>query len=82
MTDESDKEEYMEFSRNCCIDCMPDYTYGDYVYFRNMTDTPNEYHNNFIFNQIPDFHITSPFKLCDDIFESSPKLFVDKLKKG
>ena len=21
---------------------MPDYTYGDYVYFKNMTDTPNE----------------------------------------
>ena len=40
-TYESDKEEYMEFSRNYCIGCMTAYTYGDYVYFNNMTDTPN-----------------------------------------
>ena len=31
--DESDKEEYMEFSRNCCIGYMPAYTYGDDGYF-------------------------------------------------
>ena len=62
---------------------MAAYTYGNYVYFKNMTDTQNEHYNNFILNQIPDFHITSPFKLMDDIFKSLPKLFVDKiLKKG
>ena len=59
----------MNFSRNCCIDFMPHYTYGDYVYLKNMTDTPNEHHNHFILKQIPDFNISSPFKLCDDIFE-------------
>ena len=51
-TDEYDKEEYMEFSRKCCIGCMPDYTYGYYVYFNNMTDIPNLQHNHFILNQI------------------------------
>ena len=60
---------------------MPEYTYGGYVYFKNMTDTPNKNHHNFILNQIPDFHITSPFKLMDDIVESITKLFVDKMKK-
>ena len=60
---------------------MPAYTYGGYVYFMNMTDIPNEHHNNFLLNQIPDFHIISPFKLCDDIFVSLPKLFFDIMKK-
>ena len=68
----------MEFSGKCCIGCMSAYTYGDYVYFKNMNDTLNEHHNNFILNLIPDFHITSPFKLVDDIFESLTKLFVDR----
>ena len=58
---------------------MPYYTYGDYVIFINMTDTPNEHHKSFILNQIPDFHITSPFKLCDDIFENFPISFADKM---
>ena len=30
-------------------------THGDYIYFKNMTDTPNEHHNNLIFDQIQDF---------------------------
>ena len=72
----------MEFSRYCCIGYMPAYTYGDDGYFQNITDTPNEHHNNLILNQIPDFHITSPFKLCDDIFESFQKLCVDKMGKN
>ena len=71
----------MEFLRKCCIGIIPYYTYGDYVCFKNITDTPNEHHNHFILNRIPYFHITSPFKLCDDIFESFPKLFVDKMVK-
>ena len=71
----------MEISRMCCIGCMPTYTNGDYVYFKNINDAPNEHSNNFILNQIPEFHITLLFKLCDDIFESLPKLFVAKMIK-
>ena len=58
---------------------MPAHTYGDYVYFNNMTDTPNEHRNHFILNQILNFHITSPFKLCDDMFEQLPKIFFDQI---
>ena len=47
------------------------------------TKIPNEYNNYFILNHILDFHTTSLFKLCDDMFESLTKLFVDKMiKKG
>ena len=48
---------------------MAAYTYGDYVYFNNITDTPNEHHNNFILYQIPDMYITSPPNLMDETFE-------------
>ena len=58
---------------------MTDYTYGDYVHFKNINYAPNEHHNHFILNQVPYFHITSLFKVMDDIFESLPKLFVDKM---
>ena len=71
----------MEFLGKRCIDCVSGYTYGNYVYLKNRTDTTNEHHNNFILNQIPDFHITSPFKFCDDRFESLTKLSVDNLYK-
>ena len=71
----------MEFSRKCCICYIPVYNYGDYVYFKNMTDTPNENHNHFILNQILGFHIISPLKVYNDILESWPKLFVDKMVK-
>ena len=71
----------MESSRKCCIGFMPAYTYGNYVYFNNLTDTPNEHNNNFILNHVPDFHITSPFKLTYDKFESLPNLSVDKMQK-
>ena len=60
---------------------MSDYTYGDYVYFKNTTDKKNEHNNNFTLNQITDFHITSPFKLCNDTFEPFPKLFFNKMIK-
>ena len=60
---------------------MVDYTYGGYVYFKNMTDTPNEHHNYSILNQIPYFNMTSPFKIIYDIFESLSKLFVDEMQK-
>ena len=36
--DESDKEEYIKISRKCCIECMPDYTYGGYIYLNNSID--------------------------------------------
>ena len=80
-TYEYDTEEYMEISKKCCIGCMPDYTYGDCVYFNKNIDTPNEHHNHFIVNQIPDFYITSPPKLIDDTFTSFPELFFDEMIK-
>ena len=60
---------------------MADHTYSDYIYFKNMTDTPNKQNTHFILNQIPDLHITSPFKLMDGIYESLPKLLVVKMLK-
>ena len=33
---------YMEFSKQCCPECLADYTYVDYVYYKNMTDIPNK----------------------------------------
>ena len=60
---------------------MAAYIYGDYIYFENMIDTPNEDHNKLVLNQIPDFLITSPSKLMDETFESLPKLFVDRMQK-
>ena len=60
---------------------MSVYTYFDYIYFKIITDKSNGHHNHLILNQIPDFHITSPFKLSDDIFESLTNLFVDKMIK-
>ena len=55
--------------------------FGDCVSFINMTDTTNEYHDSLILNQIHDMHITSPLKFTDEIFESLPNLFVDKILK-
>ena len=81
-TDQYDTEEYIKLSKKCCIVCMPSYIYDDYVYFKNMTDTPNEHHNNFILNQIPDFNITSPFKWCYNLFELLPKLSIDTRLKS
>ena len=46
--DESDTEEYIEFSIKCCIFVEAAYTYGDYVYLKNMTDTTNENYDHFI----------------------------------
>ena len=69
----------MKFPRKCCIGCMTDYTYGDYVHFKNINYAPNEHHNHFILNQVIYLHIKSPFKLCDDIFGLFPNLFFDKM---
>ena len=52
---------------------MPAYTYGDYLYFNNIIDTPKEHHNHFILNQKPDLYIKSPL---------TPKLFVDETIKN
>ena len=81
-TDISDTEEYMNFSKECCIGCITAYTYGDYVYFKNMTYITNENHNNSILNQIHDMYITSPLKFMDKIFELLTNLFVDKMLKN
>ena len=58
----------MEFSKQFCIGLMIYYTYGGYVYFNNNIDTPNEHHNHFILNHIPDFDVTSLSNLMDDTF--------------
>ena len=60
---------------------MPGYTYGDYVYFKNMTDEPKEHHIHMIFNKNPNFNITSLSKLMDYTVTSLPKLFVDEMIK-
>ena len=76
-TDESDKEEYMEFSKKCCIGCMPGYTYSDYVYFNTSIDAPKDHNNILILNKKQNIYITSLLKLMDDTFTSLPKFFVD-----
>ena len=45
----------MEFSKQFCIGYMPAYNYGDYVYFNDNINTPNEHNNNLQLNQKPDF---------------------------
>ena len=70
----------MEFKK-CCIECMKSYTYGDYIYFNNITDMPNEHHNKFILKHIQYMYITSPLKFMYEIFESLPNLFVKKFLK-
>ena len=77
-TDEYYKEEFIENSTTCCIGCIPDYTFGDYFYFRNNTDQSEIYHRVWIFNHIPDMNITSPFNFLAENFVSFPKLFVEK----
>ena len=59
---------------------MTDYTYGHYVYFNNIIDSPKD-HNQFILNQEPDFYITSLFNFMDETFTLLPELFVDKMIK-
>ena len=72
----------MEFSKKCCIGCMPDYTYGDYVCFNNNIDAPKEHHNQFILNQEPYFYITSLSNLMDDTLTLLPRLFFNKMVKN
>ena len=81
-TDESYTKEYMELSKICCIGYIPDYTYGDCVYFNNRIDATRENHNKFILNQEQDFYTTSLSNLTDETFTLLPKLFVDKMIKN
>ena len=67
-TDESNKEEYIEFSNKLCIGCMAVYTYDKYVYFNNMTDKPKKYDIGFKLNQSHDMYITSTLKIMEEIF--------------
>ena len=60
---------------------MEAYTYGDYVYFKNMTDTPNEHNNNLILNNIPDMYTTSPLNITEEIFVLLPNLIAKKKAK-
>ena len=61
---------------------MPDYNYGDYVYFNNNIDAPKEHHNKFISNQEPDFYIKSLSNLMDETLTLLPMLFVNKVVKN
>ena len=45
----------------------------------NIDDTANEHNNNFKLNNITNLYIKSLSKLMDGIFESFPKLFVDRI---
>ena len=58
---------------------MAAYTSGDYVYFKIMTDIPNELQNCLILNQIHYMYITSPLKFMDEIFKSLLNLFVGQM---
>ena len=49
--------------------CVEAYTDGDYAYYNNMIDIPNEHHHNFILNQIQYMYVSSPLKFMDEIFE-------------
>ena len=60
---------------------MPDYTYGDCVYFNNNIDAPKEHHNQFILNQEPDFYIISLWNLMDETLTLLPKLFFNQMEK-
>ena len=43
--DETDSEEPIEFPQNCCMAFMPDFRYGEYIYWNEMDGKPNSYHN-------------------------------------
>ena len=58
---------------------MPDFTSGNYVYFKDNEEVPKSHHRVFILNQGSDFYITPPLKLLEESLSSLPKLFVKKL---
>ena len=43
-TDVSDSEEYIEYSKICCIVYMPDFTSCNYVYFKDNEEEPKSIH--------------------------------------
>ena len=65
-TDENEKNEYLEFSKKCCMGCMPSYTYGGYVYINNICNTPEEHHIHSILKKHTDIYKTSLLKLMDE----------------
>ena len=75
------KNEYIEFSEKCCIGCMTAYTYGDYVYFNNENNAPEEHHIQSILKTKSDIYITLLSKLMDETLKYLRKLFVDKIIK-
>ena len=64
-----------------CIDCIPAYNYGGYVYFNNRIGAPKEHYNKLIPNKEPDFHITSLSKFMDETLTFLPKSFFNKMIK-
>ena len=73
--------DYIEFLEKYCIGCMPAYTYGDYVYFNNKKNAPEEHHIQSILKLKQYIYITSLSKLMDETLIYLPKLFADKMIK-
>ena len=71
----------MKTSEKCCIECIPDYTYGDYVSFNNKNDAPDENHIQSILKTNINIYRTSFSKLMYKKLQYLPKLFVDKMIK-
>ena len=69
------------FQKENCIGCIPAYTYGDYVYFNNENDAPEEHHIQSILKTKSNIYITLLSKLMDNTLKYLPKLFVDKMIK-
>ena len=61
---------------------MKAYNYGEYVYFNNSIDAPEEHHDRLILNQKPKLYITSLSKLMANSFTSLLKSFVDEIQKN
>ena len=70
------------FRKQCCKGCLPDYTYGNYVYLNNIIDAHKKHNNKFTFNQEQDFHRTSLSGLMCETLILLPKLFVIKMIKN
>ena len=71
----------MEFSESFCIGCMPDYTYGDYVYFNKKINALEEHHIQSILKTKTNIYPALLLKLMDEILKYLPKLFVDIMIK-
>ena len=58
---------------------MPEFTFVDYVYFKENEKKPKIHHKNFILDQEPYFTITSELSLLENKLKSLTTLFVKSL---